>query len=82
MLILRVFTFHCLTRDDLTLFDGFCGFLVCLSCLCVGGLLFVCACVAFLVWVSPHDFGIILLSSRTNDRRSCHGVHGKGEKKK
>ena len=44
-------TFHCLTRGDLTLLEGFCGVLF-----CFGGF---CVCVVFLVWASPHDFEII-----------------------
>ena len=49
-------TFHCLTRGDLTLFEGFCCVFGCLFCLCFG---FFCVCVVFLVWASPHDFEII-----------------------
>ena len=34
-------TFHCLTRGDLTLFEGFCGVFVCLFCFVLGVFVFV-----------------------------------------
>ena len=70
-------TFHCLTRGDLTLFEGFCGVFVCLFCLCFGGFVFVLCFLFGLPLTILRSFSC----SRTNDRRSCHGVHGMGEKK-
>ena len=66
---MRAFTFHCFTPGDLTLFEGFLWCFVLLVLFVFWGFV-VCGGVVFFVFCLGFD------------RRSCHGVHGMGEKKK
>ena len=64
--------FHRFTAGDL---EVFWGVLLCV-CLCFWGFV-------WFVWLFAfHDFEVNLVVAKLNDRLSCHGAHGMGEKKK
>ena len=66
-------TFHCLTRVDLEMFFG--GLVV------FGFVFGLCWFGLVLLFCFPRFRDLFSSFAKSNDRRSCHGAHGVGEKK-
>ena len=74
-------TFHRLTRVDLEVFFWGCGFVWVCVLVCVFCVLLVCLFGSVLLFCLRFR-DLFSSFAKSNDRRSCHGAHGMGEKQK